>query len=921
YYIFHIKIDKFDSVDDKEANDRVLVMQEIQAAVLQHFYQANLATSTQQKLNEIAYTIFVTVLTSMFIGGSVIQEPLEEVFVDPLVESSVAGFVGQMGGNAYAQIAVSCFAESGREAFSGDIKTSQNSQSSSSNLETTANKYTGASTDTDTKANAKVNQIILSSLAIFAGVFMGVGIGAGITTAIGLGSASIFSQLGMYKLSAKAAYKEQVKEMKKDLKKVENGIAEIEESRKVDKFSAKSQQNYDTRQERLYKKLQQAAKNIQFMLATTQKISQSPKQGTVQLVLEDNAMDTSFMTSPQIKVAECVANIIQGKKEMSIDQIATEAGIDLAIAKQYITEIIFILYRTDPDVARSMFAKIMASDQYDANEDHIMPKSSDSTTLDLMLKKILDSGKVKPQSQTDGKTTNNPIESSRKLIESINLQNIKYMSGNPQRDPVEIERRRESNQNPQIEFGDQLDLEKEKEIKEMDDRNRELLDYSLNMYEKLLQIAKKRNSEQSIKRYTNKIALTQTIRDLNLPSKFKLSKKLQLQLSEELDSQNHENSNIEKIKSQRKLVRKMQKIISSRKNTLSLTLEGSDIEIIKNYIKKCRDDYLLIPARFRGENSPTIFLCDSFKDFPPISKNLLIEEQVIYDTGAYLSKEDLNLKKDTILIATNPFLLVNREDGIKGSTSSVIVHEMGHYVEDNYLSLSESKWNDWIQNYYTKDVIKKLKKNGDDVAAGSAYECFADIFEECITGGLRAERIEKNTERALENKKLDKLIESTIRKLIRNGEIDNILIKFLDKRCKTSFSKETELILQSKVERIEITLNELIDKFKKSNIPKDISISIITLGDINIQEIINEVSKRITGEKRTKTGQELINVIINAVERNGNSNDRYNLIGRGILDDNPRMLDFLKKYNLINYNIKSNKEEFRRNYMRDIWYL
>jgi len=115
-----------------EQMEQIATMQSIQAGILEYNMQFQLATQSQEKLNEIAYTVAITLIstvTTMGIGGAagwgtsglmgIITEPLEEVFLDPFIEATVSGIIRELGGDEYAQMIASTLVESGREGGFG----------------------------------------------------------------------------------------------------------------------------------------------------------------------------------------------------------------------------------------------------------------------------------------------------------------------------------------------------------------------------------------------------------------------------------------------------------------------------------------------------------------------------------------------------------------------------------------------------------------------------------------------------------------------------------------------------------------------------------------------------------------------------------------------------------------------------------
>ncbi len=144
YMIFEIHIEKYRSINDKgnftsEEMEQIATMQAVQAAILEYYYQFQIATETQAKLDEIAYTTVITVVSTLLtagIGGaaglkgltlwSVASEPFEEVFIDPYIEDATAGLVRQWGGDEYMVVAATTLVSTGRETKFGIFGGSQN---------------------------------------------------------------------------------------------------------------------------------------------------------------------------------------------------------------------------------------------------------------------------------------------------------------------------------------------------------------------------------------------------------------------------------------------------------------------------------------------------------------------------------------------------------------------------------------------------------------------------------------------------------------------------------------------------------------------------------------------------------------------------------------------------------------------------
>jgi hypothetical protein len=177
FYVFEFHIEKYRSVDNlkglssKEV-DNIAAMQEVHANILEYMYYQRIAEKTQQKMSQIAYTSFVTAISTLITlpasimagaymgflkegaaaaseGGkavsktfteyltkqvnemslktlframikpfaAVISEVKDEIFIDPIIESYVSKATENLG--LWSQTLLTTLAESGREtAFS-----------------------------------------------------------------------------------------------------------------------------------------------------------------------------------------------------------------------------------------------------------------------------------------------------------------------------------------------------------------------------------------------------------------------------------------------------------------------------------------------------------------------------------------------------------------------------------------------------------------------------------------------------------------------------------------------------------------------------------------------------------------------------------------------------------------------------------
>ena len=127
-----IFVEKYRSMEDTslppEEITRITSMQAVQAAILEYYYQFQIATEAQEKLNELAYTVMLTVMSTAVLTRSptaVLTETMEELFLDPVIEASVSGITRYAGralgyeDTRSAEIIFSTIAETGRESVGG----------------------------------------------------------------------------------------------------------------------------------------------------------------------------------------------------------------------------------------------------------------------------------------------------------------------------------------------------------------------------------------------------------------------------------------------------------------------------------------------------------------------------------------------------------------------------------------------------------------------------------------------------------------------------------------------------------------------------------------------------------------------------------------------------------------------------------
>ena len=185
YTVIEVRFEKYRSIDDPgedlepEEVDRIVAMQSIHSSILEYLYQQEIAEQTQLALCEAAYTAFVTAVSTAIalpisyginylgkLGGAALagstatttgasavtetakvstlikalkyvksvgswigkryllgicSEILEEIYVDPLIESIVANMAEDLGLNAYWQSFWATFASTFRETGAGAV--------------------------------------------------------------------------------------------------------------------------------------------------------------------------------------------------------------------------------------------------------------------------------------------------------------------------------------------------------------------------------------------------------------------------------------------------------------------------------------------------------------------------------------------------------------------------------------------------------------------------------------------------------------------------------------------------------------------------------------------------------------------------------------------------------------------------------
>ena len=177
FYVFEIKIAKYQVLDPEDKKEsHIATMQAVEQNILEYSYQYTHAQNTQQGLSEMFYTVFITTISTIITVGltygigsflkpstgfvwdgtgwtfmdtlttdvgvstlvshfagvasqmskisvlfSPIKESLQEIFVDPYLETIVSDIVASLGGGIALQVLFSSLVEGGRESITGPL--------------------------------------------------------------------------------------------------------------------------------------------------------------------------------------------------------------------------------------------------------------------------------------------------------------------------------------------------------------------------------------------------------------------------------------------------------------------------------------------------------------------------------------------------------------------------------------------------------------------------------------------------------------------------------------------------------------------------------------------------------------------------------------------------------------------------------
>ncbi|MHA2030683.1 MAG: hypothetical protein ACW99Q_14960, partial [Candidatus Kariarchaeaceae archaeon] len=206
YIVFEFHIEKYRDITNlgdlsTEEVNRIATAQSAHASILEYLYQHTIATETQNKLSEIAYTLIVTAASTALTAGvtkvwTIVSEMAQEVFLDPWIEAWAINFAEDLGADTFGQLLFSGFAEGFREAFFGGVsstlktsigintntKTSQDLDTSNQNtLQKIHSKVRSIKQSISDSKVMKGLSVVISSVAMFSGISIG-GMGLMLTT-------------------------------------------------------------------------------------------------------------------------------------------------------------------------------------------------------------------------------------------------------------------------------------------------------------------------------------------------------------------------------------------------------------------------------------------------------------------------------------------------------------------------------------------------------------------------------------------------------------------------------------------------------------------------------------------------------------------------------------------------------------------
>ena len=160
YIVLEIKVEKYKSLDEvgdltSEQVNEISTMQFVHSKLLEYCYQYTMAKQTQERLDEIAYTTYITVTSTIIVLAvtsvagaaisavktgslasvaktinayalykglsSVVGEALEELYIDPWIEAYFSHKTKEWGWDLMSQVFFTTFMESIRETLMGGV--------------------------------------------------------------------------------------------------------------------------------------------------------------------------------------------------------------------------------------------------------------------------------------------------------------------------------------------------------------------------------------------------------------------------------------------------------------------------------------------------------------------------------------------------------------------------------------------------------------------------------------------------------------------------------------------------------------------------------------------------------------------------------------------------------------------------------
>ncbi|MFX1281163.1 MAG: hypothetical protein ACFFA3_17565 [Promethearchaeota archaeon] len=335
------------------------------------------------------------------------------------------------------------------------------------------------------------------------------------------------------------------------------------------------------------------------------------------------------------------------------------------------------------------------------------------------------------------------------------------------------------------------------------------------------------------------------------------------------------------------------------------SVDLSNPDVVK-IIKKCKEDYLKIPARFRGKKSPEVRFIDLPSDHPTYYLMTKDKQKELDFSCAFFHNPRYGAE---IAICTNGKYYTEVDFEILGSTLSPITHEFGHFVETVLGGSPDSKVIDFWKSIMRKEHLN-LREFTQTRSALSAKDLFADAFMEYTTGGLRRENILYNINR----RNMDLIIDIII-KMIKNGEYSNDIISYFMVQGEVLNNIEV-LIYNEHDGKRKYNFYDFLENVKKN----DEIIKVQSNSRFDKVTFSKNLADLIKGETDIKiyglTSQYVIDDLIKAIRRHGNPNDfdPYLFKGYGLIDEFESIRTFFNNYIGEGF-LKSSIQQYRENYI------